>query len=127
MKTKIILVVLLVILSYIGIGYLVSDKLDEKDTIMEGYKRRDSVRDSTLAAKEAAMADMRDEINLLIIEKETHRIKYRGLITTIESLTRPVVTDEVIAESLSWVKHYNDSLSSPASRQYSRLDSVRRR
>lgn len=111
MKTKLILVAVTVVLSYIGIGYFMNESFEESDTIISGYKARQVVRDSTIAGYKRTLHAKREEVKLLIIEKEYYRVKVDGTLAVIESLTRPKVTSQVIEESLQWVKHYNDSLS----------------
>ena len=123
-----ILVAVCVVLSYIGIGYFYNENVEESNTVMEEYKKQDRRNDSLITAYEHAFEDMNDEISLLIIEKEFFRGGSNKSLAIIQELTKPVVTAEVIDESLLWVKRYNDSSSlSPSSRQYSRVDSVRRR
>lgn len=106
-----VLFALLGILVYIGVEYLTPVTVEE-DPVLAEYKKRDVKRDSLLYIKDKKAFELQDSVRLLIIERDNYKARLDGTLVVIERLTRPVVTDEVIDESLEWIKQYNESLSS---------------
>ena len=111
MKTKLIIGVITVILSYIGIGYFVNDTLSTTSSILSQHQKDKARTDSIISAHTKTFIEQERMIDSLIIGLVTSREDTDGLLERVRLLTRPKVTSEVIEESLSWIEHYNDSLS----------------
>ena len=107
MKTKLILVVVSILLSYIGIGYFVHNEMTETDSVIADYKVRQGVRDSIVSGYKELLVKQQREADSLIIGLKLSRDTTNILLTHIKQLTRPRVTTEVIEESLLWIEQYN--------------------
>jgi len=113
-KTSRAFAFILVLLVLGGVFYLGYDKgtvdLEEITQEMIDLRKRDAKRDSMLVAANAAMEDMRYELDSLRKYKVVTRQETDSTLVIMKKLTKVEVTPETINEALLWIEEHNKSL-----------------
>ena len=100
-------IVVVVIIAVLVTAYLLITK--SKPVYSSNYKKEIMVKDSIIEAREAALLDMKQENDSLVIRVGEYYTQVNSILESLD--TTVVVNDSTLTEAMLWIKQYNSSLS----------------